>query len=146
MLFVFNGSSFLDWLTVDFLSFVLEFTFMFSKGASIHNFLFTSNSEADVPELFFIVRSANMAKYGSLSSSLHFHSVFLMVWIALSTNHYSEGTLEWKSCVWNPMIWKILKLIWTILGSIVTKSYFGYAMLYKYTSCMGNDCIWWGIW
>ena len=42
--------------------------------------------EADVPELFLVMRSANMAKYGSLSSSLNIRRVFLMIWIALSTN------------------------------------------------------------
>ena len=45
-----------------------------------------------------------------------------------------------------PWFGKLLKFMWIILGSIITKHYFGYAMSCKYTSHMGNDCIWWGIW
>ena len=70
---------YLDWVTVVFLSFVLAFTFTLSEGTSVRNFFFMSSSEADVPGLFLIVRSANMAKYGSQLSSLHFRRVSLMV-------------------------------------------------------------------
>ena len=57
----------------------MVFMFTFSEVTSFRNFLFISNSEADLPELFLVVRSGNMAKYGSLSSSLRFRRVFLMV-------------------------------------------------------------------
>ena len=50
------------------------FTFTFSEGSSVRNVFFISDSEEDVPELFLVVRSANMAKYGSLSPSLHFRN------------------------------------------------------------------------
>ena len=43
--------SFLDWLTVGFLSFVLEFTFTFIEGTGVSNFPFISNSDADVSGL-----------------------------------------------------------------------------------------------
>ena len=82
---LFNGWDSLDWITVGFLSFALVFTFMFSKGTSVHYFLFISDSEANVPELFLIVSRTNMKKYGSPSSSLHFCRFFSIVWIALST-------------------------------------------------------------
>ena len=85
-LLVFSGWSSLDWLTVGFLSFVLVITFTFHKGTSVYNFLSISNSEADISELFLVVRSADMAKYVSLSSSIHFRRVFLMAWMAVSTN------------------------------------------------------------
>ena len=75
------------------------FTFMFSEGTSVRNFLFISNSEADVPELFLVVRRINMAKYRLLLSSLHFGRVFFVAeWLSPET-HYSEGTRDWKSCV-----------------------------------------------
>ena len=74
--------------------------FTLGKGNRIRNFLFISNIEADVPELFLVASCANMAKYGSLSSSLHFHRVFLFVCVALSTNLLlHEGTPDWKSYV-----------------------------------------------
>ena len=57
----------------------MVFMFTFSEVTSVNNFLFISNSETDLPELFLVVRSGNMAKYGSLSSSLRFRRVFLMV-------------------------------------------------------------------
>ena len=50
-----------------------------SEDTGVLNVLFISNSKADAPELFLVVRSTNMAKYRSLPSSLHFHRVFLMV-------------------------------------------------------------------
>ena len=55
------------------------FTFTFTEGTSVSNFLFISNSEADVPDLFLVMSSVNMAKYGSQSSSLYFRRVFLIV-------------------------------------------------------------------
>ena len=75
----FNGWSSQDLLTVGFLSFVLVFTFTFSESTSVSNFFFISNSEADVPDLFSVMCSPNMAKCESLSSSLHFWRVFLIV-------------------------------------------------------------------
>ena len=51
------------------------FTFRFSESTSNRNFLFISDSEVDVPELFLAVRSANMTKYGSLLSALYFRRV-----------------------------------------------------------------------
>ena len=55
------------------------FTFTISEGTSVRNFFFISNSKVDIPELFLVVCSANMAKYGSQLSSLHFCRVFLIV-------------------------------------------------------------------
>ena len=55
------------------------FTFTFSESTSVSNFFFISNSEVDVPDLFLVMCSANMAKCESLSSSLHFWRVFLIV-------------------------------------------------------------------
>ena len=49
-------------------------TFTFSESTSVHNFLFISNSDVAVPELFLVVYSTDMTKYGSLLSSLHFRS------------------------------------------------------------------------
>ena len=92
------------------------------------NFLFTSNTEADVPELFLVVHSTStkMTKYGSLSSFLHFHRVFLLVWIALSTNLFLWGN-SWLEvlCMKSHDLEKFLKFTPAILVSIVTKYYFG---------------------
>ena len=92
------------------------------------NFLFTSNTEADVPELFLVVHSTStkMTKYGLLSSFLHFHRVFLLVWIALSTNLFLWGNF-WLEilCMKSHDLKKILKFTRAILVSIVTKYYFG---------------------
>ena len=52
------------------------FAFTRSKGTRVFSFLFRSNSEADVPDLLLVVRSANMVKYGSLSLTLYFFRVF----------------------------------------------------------------------
>ena len=68
--------------------------FTFSEGTSVHNFLFTSNSEVAVPELFLVVCSADMAKYVSLLSSLYFRRVSLMVRKAISTNLLLWGNLR----------------------------------------------------
>ena len=76
----------LDWLTISFVIFVLVFTFTFSECTSVCNFLFICIFESHVPMLLLVVRSANMAKYGSLLSSLHSCRVFLMVWKDLFTN------------------------------------------------------------
>ena len=78
------------------LSFILMFTFRFSESTSARNFLFISNSEADVPELFLVARSANMTKYGSLLSSLYFRSILLTVWIALSKKPLLFGNSRLK--------------------------------------------------
>ena len=45
-----------------------------------------------------------------------------------------------------PWFGTFLKIMWIILGSIITKYYFGYAMSCKYTSQMDNNYIWWSIW
>ena len=142
---LYNGWSSLDWLAAGFLSFVLLLTFTFSEGNSVRNFIFSSNSEVDTPKLFLVVLNANMVKYGSILSYLRFRRVLLMVWIALhkliTLRELGTGCLVYEV----PWFGKVHKFMWTVLGSIVTK-YLGYAISYKYTSHVGNDCIWWGIW
>ena len=130
-----------------FLEFHLVFAFTFSKVTSACNFLFISNSEADVPELFLVVHSTNVAKYILLLSSLHSCRVFLMVWKALSTNPLLWGNSGLTVlCMKSHDLEDFLNSYELHWRSIATKYYFGYAMLCKYTSPMGNDCIWWGIW
>ena len=60
--------------------------FLMKISTLVCNFNFISNSEVDVTELFLVACKTKMAKYESLSSSFCFRRVFVMVWIALSTN------------------------------------------------------------
>ena len=94
---------------------------------------------------FFVVRSANMAKYGPLSSPLDFLRGFLIFGTVLCTNPLLRELWTGSLVYEIPWFWKLLKLMWTILGSIVTKYYFRYAIFGKYTFHMSNDYIWWGI-
>ena len=143
---VFNDWKSPDWLTVGFLNFVLVFMLTFGEGTSVCNFLFISNSEENIPELLLVVCSDNMAKYRWLSSSFYFPRVFVMVWIALAIKRLLWGNLGLEVlCIKSSNLENVLNLLWMILRCIVTKYYLGYAMFCKYTSHMGNDCIWWSI-
>ena len=85
---------------------------------------------------------SSIAKYGSLSSSLHFRRFFYFsVFCGLNSSLHKPVTLRElgnASLVYEvPWFRKFLKFTWTTLGSIITKYYFGYPILSKYTSRMG---------
>ena len=135
---VFNSWCSLNWLTVGFLSFVLVLTFMFSEHTSVRNFLFISHPEVDVPELFLVARSPawlSMGHYHLLCISVGF-SIFLF-FCGLNSSLQKPVTLRElgnASLLYEvPWFRKFLKFTWTILGSIITKYYFGYPKLSKYT-------------
>ena len=68
---------------------------MFSEHTSVRNFLFISNPEVDVPELFLVARSLAWLKYGSLSSSVHFRRFFYFsVFCGLNSSLHIPVTLR----------------------------------------------------
>ena len=103
-----------------FLGSFLLFTFAFRKGISVHIFVLISNSEADVLELVLVVCSAKLAKYWSLSSSIHYCWVSIMVWIVFSTNVLLWGNTGLELLCMNyhdlEHFWNLNKLYWDPLS------------------------------